>query len=62
MTENEEDQIYSELSQENVNKERERLVECKKCERIISTWMRAPKCMICHSELITVVKFGILNI
>lgn len=61
MTENEEDQIYSELSQENINKERERLVECKKCQRVISTWMRAPKCMICKSEMISVVANVISN-
>lgn len=55
MIENEEDQIYSELNQENVNKEKERLVECKHCQRVISTWMRAPKCMICKSEMLTVI-------
>lgn len=56
MIENEELQIFSELSQENCNKERERLVECKNCKRVVSTYMRAPKCMICKHEMITVIK------
>jgi len=56
MIENEELQIFSELSQENTNKERERQVECKYCKRVVMTWMRAPKCLICKHELITVVK------
>lgn len=53
---NEELQIFSELSQERVNRERFREVEYKNCKRIVSTWMRAPKCMICKHEMITIIK------
>ncbi len=56
MMENEELQIFSELSQEHVNKERERVVECKHCKRQVMTWIRAPKCMLCKSEMLTVIK------
>ncbi len=56
MIENEELMIYSELKQDNVNTERQKEVECKQCKRVVQTWMRAPKCMICKHEMLTVIK------
>lgn len=56
MTENKELQIFSKLLQDGCNKERKREVECKYCQRVVMTYMRAPKCMICGHDMITVVK------